>query len=380
MITGYVKGQALSLSAPVLAADTIDYLTARFVFSSREWDGLDIWAHFALGDTQHDCRLDEKGEITADQHLNLSAGAWKVHITGHLYRDGALVQRITTVQADLEVRPSGVDGYDPFPEMPGGVTDGILAQLDDHGKRISELENDPGGSGGISDAVQYIPQELTEEQQMQARANIGAASAEEVDKLSETIADHATVDGNVLKMQKTTTDEDGRVTTTDLFEVELPVGGEGWTIDGLTAENALADDDTVPFYDTSAKAQKKTLWSNIKAVLKNYFDTTYLKLTGGTITGNLSLNGNLIMPFGSYGIRDNTDNPIFRYETINDEACLRIGQSARRLYFYSSERPMYNGRKFALSDEIPDAYDKTYIDAIMGSYITDINALVGGEE
>ena len=31
----------------------------------------------------------------------------------------------------------------------------------------------PGGGGGTSDAVQYIPQELTEEQQMQARKNLG---------------------------------------------------------------------------------------------------------------------------------------------------------------------------------------------------------------
>lgn len=42
-----------------------------------------------------------------------------------------------------------------------------------------------------------------------------------------------------------------------------------------TAETALADDDYVPFYDTSATAKKKTLWSNIKSVLKSYFDDIY---------------------------------------------------------------------------------------------------------
>ena len=41
MITGTVKGQSLRLSAPVIAADTINYLTARFLFS-EEWDGLMI--------------------------------------------------------------------------------------------------------------------------------------------------------------------------------------------------------------------------------------------------------------------------------------------------------------------------------------------------
>lgn len=44
-------------------------------------------------------------------------------------------------------------------------------------KRITELEK--GGPGG-SDAVKYTKQELTDEQKMQARANIGAVSADEL--------------------------------------------------------------------------------------------------------------------------------------------------------------------------------------------------------
>ena len=46
-----------------------------------------------------------------------------------------------------------------------------------------------------------------------------------------------------------------------------------------TAETTLADDDYVPFYDTSATAKRNTLWSNIKSVLKTYFDTLYNKIT-----------------------------------------------------------------------------------------------------
>ena len=52
-----------------------------------------------------------------------------------------------------------------------------------------------------------------------------------------------------------------------------------------TAETTLADDDYVPFYDTSATAKRKTLWSNIKSVLKTYFDTLYNKITV-TVTGD----------------------------------------------------------------------------------------------
>lgn len=37
----------------------------------------------------------------------------------------------------------------------------------------------------------------------------------------------------------------------------------------------IADGDYIPVYDTSATAKKKSLWSNIKSVLKTYFDTLY---------------------------------------------------------------------------------------------------------
>ena len=49
-----------------------------------------------------------------------------------------------------------------------------------------------------------------------------------------------------------------------------------------TAETTLADDDYVPFYDTSATAKRKTLWSNIKSVLKTYFDGLYDKYLEST--------------------------------------------------------------------------------------------------
>lgn len=49
---------------------------------------------------------------------------------------------------------------------------------------------------------------------------------------------------------------------------------------GDTAETTLADDDKIPFYDTSASGRRNSTWANIKAKLKAYFDTLY-----GTVTG-----------------------------------------------------------------------------------------------
>lgn len=46
-----------------------------------------------------------------------------------------------------------------------------------------------------------------------------------------------------------------------------------------TAEITLDDADYVPFYDASATAKRKSLWSNIKSVLKTYFDTLYATST-----------------------------------------------------------------------------------------------------
>ena len=42
-----------------------------------------------------------------------------------------------------------------------------------------------------------------------------------------------------------------------------------------TAETDIQDGDYFPFYDTSASGKRKSLWSNIKSVLKTYFDTVY---------------------------------------------------------------------------------------------------------
>ena len=45
---------------------------------------------------------------------------------------------------------------------------------------------------------------------------------------------------------------------------------------GDTAETTIDDADYVPFYDSSATAKRKSLWSNIKSVLKTYFDSLYV--------------------------------------------------------------------------------------------------------
>ena len=140
MITGFVQGQVLRLSAPVVAADTLDYLTAQFVFRSADWNGMEKWAHFAKGGTVYDIPLTDD-KIRREDHLNLAAGEWKVYVHGNRFEGGKVVERITTAEDVLCVVPTGTLDGEPFPEMPASVTEQILA-------RLAKVEQNGGGSGG----------------------------------------------------------------------------------------------------------------------------------------------------------------------------------------------------------------------------------------
>ncbi len=67
-----------------------------------------------------------------------------------------------------------------------------------------------------------------------------------------------------------------------------------------TAFTDIDDADYVPMYDTSATAQKKSLWSTVKSVLKTYFDTLYApKSASGANTTNSTTGRSITHSFGS---------------------------------------------------------------------------------
>lgn len=142
MILGTINCQKLSLNSTDIVADTIDFIEARFVFQSDDWDGLEKWAHFARNGEVYDIRLTDD-HIRKEDHLNLSSGKWKVYIHGNEFRGGEVVQRVTTNMVTLYVEPTGTLNGEPFPEMPASVTEQILARLDD-------VEQNGGGSVGYS--------------------------------------------------------------------------------------------------------------------------------------------------------------------------------------------------------------------------------------
>lgn len=122
MMEFYVSGQSLKMFTPVIAADSLKYLTAQFHFTDDDWDGYTRWAHFRRGETVYDIELDENDRITEEDALNLTAGEWEIYLTGT--KDAA---RLTTIVVILTVKESGlVDA--PLHVLPQSVAEQIDAK------------------------------------------------------------------------------------------------------------------------------------------------------------------------------------------------------------------------------------------------------------
>ena len=179
-ITLTANHQSLTAEYLPLAAESVQYLTAKVVCETEDWTGRKIKAMFGQGCTVHEVSVTD-GEITAKQQLNLTAGDWCVWLVGNSARDGEVIPRITTNIAHISVAPTGGTEGNPFPTTPPTVEEqlradmGNLADLTTKDKsNLVAAINEAAESGGAADAVTYTPQTLTEEQQAQARANIGA--------------------------------------------------------------------------------------------------------------------------------------------------------------------------------------------------------------
>ena len=123
MIEFYVSGQNLRVYTPVVAADTLNYLTAKVWFLGDEWDGYTRWLHFRRGEGAgtevYDLILDGNDGITADKGLNLTVGEWTVTLSGN--KEGT---RLTTAPVILTVKESGlVDA--PLHALPLSVAEQI---------------------------------------------------------------------------------------------------------------------------------------------------------------------------------------------------------------------------------------------------------------
>lgn len=262
-ITLTANHQSLTAEYLPLAAESVQYLTAKVVCETEDWTGREIKAMFGQGCTVHGITV-TGGEITAKQQLNLTAGDWCVWLVGNSARDGEVIPRITTNVAHISVAPTGGTEGNPFPAIPPTAEEqlradmGNLADLttEDKSSLVAAI-NEAAASGGTADAVTYTPQTLTEEQRAQARTNIGAekagtaytkpASGIPKSDLAEDVqtslakADTAislgltaATPGQIIKVKAV---QDGK--PTEWEAVDMPGGGVEWyeVIDIETAEN-----------------------------------------------------------------------------------------------------------------------------------------------
>ena len=127
-ITLTANHQALTAEYLPLAAESVQYLTAKVVCETEDWTGREIKAMFGQGCTVYEVPV-TGGEITAKQQLNLTAGDWRVWLVGNSARDGDVIPRITTNMAHISVAPTGGTEGNPFPATPPTVEEQLRADM-----------------------------------------------------------------------------------------------------------------------------------------------------------------------------------------------------------------------------------------------------------
>lgn len=161
MMEFYVSGQNLKFFTPVIAADSLNYLTARVNFTDDHWDGCSKWLHFRRGEELFDLQLDVNDEITAQQKLNLTIGQWEIYLTGVRGES-----RLTTVPVILTVQQSGLIDA-PLHELPMSVAERVdfnaaqallLAQAVKDMADAGRFDGEPGPIGPAGPAGPAGPQ------------------------------------------------------------------------------------------------------------------------------------------------------------------------------------------------------------------------------
>ena len=127
-ITLTANHQSLTAEYLPLAAESVQYLTAKVVCETEDWTGREIKALFGQGCTVYEIPV-TGGEITAKQQLNLTAGDWRVWLVGNSARDGDVIPRITTNVAHISVAPTGGTEGNPFPAIPPTVEERLRADM-----------------------------------------------------------------------------------------------------------------------------------------------------------------------------------------------------------------------------------------------------------
>ena len=138
-----------------------------------------------------------------------------------------------------------------------------------------------------------------------------------------------------------------------------------------TAETTIADGDYFPFYDTSATAKRKSLWSNIKSVLKTYFDTLYsAKATSkGSATKGVYFDSNGAVQAMTYSVeKDVPSNAVFTDQNVLQEN-LDATHGTGYILFSGSSSDSTGGTYKTSTLQYDPYYNNLSVDQINGSNV-----------
>lgn len=257
--------------------------------------------------------LDTNGNLS-DSGIASTNVVVKSATVGLIKNDGAIDTNTYLTDADIADKADIVEN----------ATDGDLAGLDangnltDSGVLVSDILVKSNTAGLIKNDGTIDTNSYATTTQL----------ADKADKVA-----NAT-NGNLAGLDSNGNLTDSGVVTTDIIQKVATATGllrDDGTVDTSTyatttnaylvndtAETTLDDTDYVPFYDTSATAKRKTLWSNIKSVLKTYFDTLYSNKISNPTAGKFvttNSNGELISSNTDWDSFSNNFNMSYKEST-----------------------------------------------------------------
>ena len=142
MLDIFVKVNKLTIKDPIIASDTIDYLTCKVHFESEEWaEYSEITAFISNGTTSYNVPVVD-GVISEDNHIEVSEGMWTIYIQG--IRDGA-VRLFTNADTLWVTHPGGIEGY-PYIKVPADISfqSYLIA------KNAEYIASNAGGGGSLA--------------------------------------------------------------------------------------------------------------------------------------------------------------------------------------------------------------------------------------